>query len=45
MTEDVLFLSGDRVAEPHVPHNSAGPGIQDPAAARAVTGAPQKERP
>ncbi|MBK3567570.1 MULTISPECIES: hypothetical protein [unclassified Streptomyces] len=45
MTEDVLFLSGDRVAEPHVPHNSAGPGILDAAAARAVTGAAPKERP
>ncbi|WP_406452113.1 hypothetical protein OH768_09830 [Streptomyces sp. NBC_01622] len=45
MTDYVLFLSGDRVAEPHVPHNGAGPGIQDAAAARAVTGAAQKERP
>ncbi|WP_262056755.1 hypothetical protein [Streptomyces sp. STR69] len=53
MTDDVLFLSGDRTAflsgdritEPSFPHNSARPGIQDAAAARSVIGAAQKERP
>ena len=45
MTEDVLFLSGDRITEPSFPHNSARPGIQDAAAAWAVVHAAKKERP